>query len=438
MRIATNIVEKFKGKIKIILSFCCTLLLVACGGEDKTDCDTIQQDIDWKNLPLQSFFKILEDAGTDLSDKAWGIAEPLSYVVLIYAAIYIATRTFKAVHSFGKQSVSDFLTGEKDGILPFMFKATLIWYFLAKGKDAILKILIVPLLSSAAYISQKLSPSIFSNIDSITVTSSWKPIFNLLTNTARSVQGQLYFIVGIGDAITCNSTIGSVFSWDFLSLIYGVSLFVFGWMLLLGVTFFLFDIIIRLTFAAVLLPLGIACAVSKPTITYTKNVWNLFLNVFFSLIIFGIVLDLSLLIVLSCVGGAVGGAISLDGLQFNLPAAVDGNDVHMISSAMHKTKYLLLTVVAFCIIFQLVKTMGDLAEKISDTFGFSPTSQAMAPIAQKPHDKAKTILSHAGDNSVAAVQTVARKARLDKLYKWTQGTLTGTGSQGYRAWWRRR
>lgn len=443
-----DIKELWRGKMKNIFLLAAALLLNGCGGDDATACLTIQDNI--SGCVLCGFFRILQQSAVHLADTSWqNLAKPLSILVLVIAAIYVAVNTLKMVSSFGKQNVADYLTSEKNGLFLMLFKATVIYFLLANGIDIILQYLIHPLISAAVEISYKLAPS--PVITAGTVKDlSWNGIFNMVISGVESFNQSVYMIVGLGEALACTATIGGLFHWQFLMLIYGTMIFVFGWLLLAGISFYLVDIVIRLTFAAILLPVGIACAISKLSVTYTKNIWNLFLNVFFSLIILGIVLSITLQVVLLCVGGNLGASATVGAYQASFVRAIDENSIHTVAAMIQSFGYFLLTAVCFCVIYQLVSQMGQLAEKISDTFGFTPASQAMAPIAKAPLQDAKRIGSWAGGVATGTTtglakqigHDVSRATRLDKLYKWSgdkanavRGIVTGTGSQGYKAWW---
>lgn len=453
-----NIKAYLRRKIHIFLTLFIVSLLSACGDE-VTDCGTIQDNMNYDDVGgclLCPLFDVLSNSASIMADISWNAYAPgLSSVVLVVAAIYIALSVLKMVGAFGKQNVADFLTSDKNGLFIFMFKVAIIYYLLAHGLDNILKYLITPLFASAVDIANKISPSSILdvnsalNINSVSAGSpSWKSLFNMLYDLTKKYSEEVSVIIAIGQTMVCTSTIGIILKWHFLMLIYGSLIFIFGWILLSGISFFLADLMIRILFAAVLLPLGIACAVSKLSISYTKNIWNLFLNVFFNLIILGILLNITLKLVLLCLGQNVDGTSGFaGGNQADLIEAINTNQIETVASIMQMFNYLLLTIVCFSVIFNLVRQMGALAENISDTVGFSPSSEAMAPFTKAAIGEAQKVGSWGKDvvgNATAQVgHDVARATRLDKLYKWSgdkatgmRGFMTGTGSQGYKAFWR--
>ena len=426
---------------------CFVLLLCACGDEEHgSSCPTVQEV--GTACPLCMFFDILSESAALMANTAWDrLAKPLSIIVLIAASIQIAAFTLRLVSSLGKQTVADYLTSEKNGIFILMFKTAVIFGLLQTHEFR--EYIIAPLLEAAMQIGTELS--IMGGNVYTAGGSSWDAIFGLMKDAAKNFNKSVHFVVGLGEAMACDASKEGMkfWLWDYLQLLYGSMLFVFGWMLLAGVTFYMVDLTIRLAFAAVLLPFGIACACSNLSMPYAKNVWNLFVNVFFSLIMLGIIVGIIILIVLHCVGG--GDAPALGAFVYDLTEAIDGNKVSEMSAAMVSFGHLILTIVCFSIVLQLVEQMGVLASDISDTAAagdISPAQQAGAAVQKMAVDNAKKAGKWAGQTTLGAVQQVghdiARATRLDKLYRWSgrkadvaRGFLTGTGAQGYNAFWRK-
>lgn len=93
----------------------------------------------------------------------------------------------------------------------------------------------------------------------------------MVNESVKQFNDQVYETIAIGNAMICNATRDFIFSWYWLMLTYGLILFVFGWILLVGISFYIVDILIRLAFGAILLPFGVACAISNQTVGYTKT-----------------------------------------------------------------------------------------------------------------------------------------------------------------------
>jgi len=445
MRLSWNIRRLFEGKMKVILSFCLVLLLSACGDEEHgADCPTVQ-DLT-SPCTLCMFFDVLTASATSMANAAWDrLAEPLSVVVLVVAAIHIALYTLKMVSSFGKQTVADYLTGNKGGLFVLMFKTAIIYGLLVTPEFR--RFVIAPLLEAALYIGSNIS-SVGGTIYT-SVGTDWADIFNTMSEATAKFSQTVNFVVGLGEAMACDATKEGMrfWMWEYLQLLYGSILFCFGWILLAGVTFYMVDVTIRLAFAAVLLPFGIACAISNLSMPFAKNIWNLFINVFFSLIMLGIVLGIVVQVVMHCIGG--GPAPFLGAYVYDINAAIDGNRISEMSSALANFGHLILTIVCFSVLLQLVEQMGMLAGDISDTAGtgdMKTAQQAVAPLGKAVMDNAKKAAHWTGETALGAAEQVghdvARATRLDKLYKWggrkaeaTRGFFTGTGAQGYNAFW---
>ena len=446
-----NIKRFLKEKVKICFLLTSILLLSACGSSEADSCDTMASNA--SACPLCTVYNMISGVASSLANAAWGRLDgSLADVVLVVAAIYIAVFTLKMVGSFGKQSVGEYLSGDKNGLFLFMFKATVI-YSLLKGHD-FQSLVVFPLLSGSAEIGGKLSAATGLSF-SLGDGSSWKAIFDMLSTTARKFNDSVMFVVGIGEGFMCHAVSGeghsNIFEWDILMLLYGIIVFIFGWILLAGVSFYLVDIMIRLTFAAALMPVGIACAISGLSMPYAKSIWNLFLNVFFNIIMMGIVLGIVIKLVTSCVGG--GPSPNLAGYSVDIAGLVAGNEVKPLSEAMVNFGHLVLIVVCFCIMLELVEQMGHLAEEISDTAGFgealSPASQAATPIIKNVEKQGMKAAKWAGNTAIVEPtkytgHVLMRATHMDVLFKRVsnkveevRGKYTGTGRQGYRAWWRK-
>lgn len=447
MKLSWNIRRLFEGKMKIILSFCLVLLLAACGDEEHGDACPPAQDLT-NTCTLCIFFDVLTASAASMANAAWGrLASSLSVVVLVVAAIYIAVRTLKMVSSFGKQTVADYLTGDKGGLFLLMFKTAIIYGLLVTTEFR--QFIIAPLMEAALYIGSNIS-AVGRGVY-VSVGTDWNSIFNIMSEAAKKFSETVNFVVGLGEAMACDATKEGLrfWLWDYLQLLYGSILFIFGWILLAGITFYMVDVTIRLAFAAVLLPFGIACAISNLSMPFAKNIWNLFINVFFSLIMLGIVLGIVVQVVMHCIGG--GPAPFLGAYAYDLQEAIDANRISEMSSALANFGHLILTIVCFSVMLQLVEQMGLLASDISDTANASEmktAQQAIAPLGKAAMDNAKKVAGWTGETALGAAEQVghdvARATRLDKLYKWSgrkaeaaRGFFTGTGAQGYNAFWYR-
>ena len=455
MLILPKISRIIQTKWKNILSFAIILFLVACGGDPENGgnhCETIQTNT--TACPMCSFFKIVIDAATSVSNSAWGRMAPgLANVMLAVGAIYIGWSTLKMVASFGKQTAADYLTSEKTGIFKTMFKITTLYLLLTS--QTMQQMVIFPLLSGGLTIGSVLSGASGGSFGGS--ASNWGGMFNLVFNAVKEFNKSAQFIVGLGEAFCCNATMGFILKWNFLQLIYGIVLYCFGYILLVAISCYLIDTIVRLTFAAVLLAPGIAMAVSSITSGYSKKIWAIFLNVFFSFVILGIVLGITVNLITMSLGS---GTSPLTGMpSANIQSMADSNNVQGMFDTLTNFGQLVLAIVCIVVLVNLAEGMGKLADHLSETGGMagdgskeSATMSPMSAMAASPMkgmaNQANKLTSWAVDKSVnTAVKTTkyaghvaARITRFDKLAKKAtsaRGYLTGTGKEGYRAFWRK-
>lgn len=459
MNRVVDILKKTLQRRKAFLLLIALLPLCACDDS----CPTIQDykndgiGVDGEDCTLCLLFTTLSAVALSCANRAWAIlTTPLIPIVGITGAIYVAIFTLKLVGSFGKQTAPDYLTGDKKGVCILLFKMAIIIYLLNESvyDSFIINSFIYPILKGGLEIGAELSLSdaeIYTSIEDI----GWNSLFIMIKDAARNFNLAMYDMIAIGEAMICNATLGFIFSWYWLMLLYGIILFLFGWLLLVAVSFFMIDLIVRLSIGAILLPLGIACAISKQTVGYSKNIWNIFLNVFFSFIMLGIIVGLSVELVLLTIGvsseeeGSRFGSPALSAFLTDFDAMIDKNQIKMISEELWSNGNLLLTIICFSIAAKLVQQIGTLAGEISDTAGFAaiaPASQAAAPFVQKATQGVEKIGSYAGSVALSGAKysghVAARVTRADKLYRWSgrkaeamRGFFTGSGRQGYNAMW---
>ena len=245
------ILQKKNYKIKPLLML--FLITFLCGCHDF--CPTISEYITngtGDNCLLCRVFNIISETSQTCAEIAWNVlAKPLRGVVVIAGAIYIAVNTFKLLSSFGKQTVADYMTGDKKGLLIYMFKLAIIVFLLGESSDdsLIIKIM-VSILQAGIEIGGKLSLSHFMQ-DTTISGSGWEALYDLVKDAVEQFSNSMYETIAIGEAMICNATLNSIFAWYYLMLLYGFILFIFGWVILIGVSFYIVDILIRLTFAAV-------------------------------------------------------------------------------------------------------------------------------------------------------------------------------------------
>jgi len=459
MRLWTDIRQNILSKGRLYALFAFVMLLCGCGEE----CPTIQMYMEagrGSNCLLCTLFNTMADTAVKAANSSWGaMAQPLSQVVLVITAVYIALYTLKPLSSLGKQDVADYMTSDRKGVLPLLFKATIIFALLdgfgGVDKQWFVRYILNPILQSGIEIGVKVSDfngsggakfnvmEFIHDLFGLNFGSSqpaWAETFEQLKETVRSFNDDVYHMIALGQSMICNATHGKVWDWYHLMLLYGFIYFIFGWIMLAGAGLYMIDVGITLGIAAIILPVGIASAISDWSISYTKNLWNQFLQVFFSFIILGIIVNLSVELVYHCAGMAV--TPDTNGNTFNLQAALDANDAKSLSEYLWSSGSILLTILCFALIVQLMDQMKGLADKLSGGAGFAGASQVGKDVVKPPLNGVKRAGSWAGN---AVTSKISRSLGNSKSSKWMKqkytsfrGRAFGIGPEGYKFWLRRR
>ncbi len=450
MNIWYKILNSINGRIKIFLSFAFMCFLSACG-----ECETVQGYLqEGTSYPGEEpdkcffcpLFETLTNSGADAANTSWTIvASAAQPVVCIVIAIYIAFYTLKMVASMGQQSFADYLTANKKGVLFLSFKAFVIILLLGNGNFLTVKV-IAPLLQAAAGVGIELAKGLITmentdiSVPNVADTKDpWNELFGLMNRIARGFNNTVYIIIAIGKALICNAVssagiIGKLFpilTWKWIMLIYGLTILLFGWMVCIGVCYFLVDIIINLICGAVLLPLGIAMAISEKTMVHSKNIWNIFVNTFCSCLFLGIVLALAIAVVDVNLG---------DG---TLDALINGNKVSEINKSLKENGSLILMIISLTLLVKIVDSIKDLASNLANINGglTSAGSKTLTPITQKAKDAGLRLAKSVGKD---VGHVASRITHLDELSKISKnkidnavGFVLGAGPKGYKAFWRK-
>ena len=229
-------------------------------------------------------------------------AAPLQGVVAVGASIYIAVYTLKNIASFSQQDSSAYLSNDKTGIIPLCVKvAAVVW--LLSNQAFLYNNLIGPVIGAGMAIGQQIAPGGLG-AGSFSGTSDVNALFNAVINKVQEFNDQVYIVVALGRMLLCLAFLpDSIIDWYWSLMPFGAVLYVFGWFILIGVAFYLLDVLFRLAVGCMLLPMAIACGVSKFTSSYTKKAWNLFVNVFFNFVMLGVLLQFTLQMILQAVAG---------------------------------------------------------------------------------------------------------------------------------------
>ncbi len=502
MTILYAIFRQLQASIKPFIALALLLPLCACDDICPTIQDYLNEGVgvkgDGSDCLLCPIFDILIKVSDETAAKAWDVlASALIPVVAIATVIYVAIYTMKLVGSFGKQTATDYVAGDKKGLILLMFKAAVIIFLLSgasgynklevvggilgdvfgigdgTNKNFLIQSIISPLLKSGLEIGQTLAVKTgnglsfdFYSEDILSVLhevfTPWGAVFGMIKKAVYGFNAVTYEPIAVGQAMICNALEDTYnpLSWYYLMLAYGFILFIFGWLLTLGIGFYIIDMIIDLMCAAVMLPIGVACAISAKTAKYTQAIWGMFVNIFFYFVMLGIVLGITMRVIDLCLGrgveeiadtpsaiAATGGALA--NFLTNYQQQFDANEIKALSEALWSNGNLLLTIICLSVITMLVSQTKQLAAKISDGISLSSAGSqisaetsrhAMYAGKKMANDGYERVIKPGAQRKGAAL---ARMTRLDHVYKWAnnnmtaaRGFLTGGGSQGYRAWWR--
>lgn len=164
----------------------------------------------------------------------------------------------------------------------------------------------------------------------------------------------------IGRSMLCNAWVDLI--WyvlpHFSLLIEGGIVYVFGMIILLAVGFYLLDTAITLALVCCLMPIAIASWPFKMTSKYTTVCWNFVMNIFFSFVMVGIVIKVTIDLTVQ--------AISTGMTVEELTNYLDTNNVKALELAMDLSGLQLLMLVICCMISsKLIKDINSLANKFA-------------------------------------------------------------------------
>jgi hypothetical protein len=429
----SKILQNLRSRVKAILPLCFVMFLTACNDS----CETYQEFLNkglstikdedpiYGNCFFCPMFHALTESGAKAANKAWELLPDLLIpIVGLVMAIYVAISVLRNVGSFSKQDVANFLTDNKKGVLILGFKTAVIIALLSS--DFLIRSIICPLIVASGEIGLKLASTetiglkttefvgniVASIKDILGMNQPWNTAFTLVYEVAKGFNDASYQLTALGNSLNCNATDSVIFTWEWLMLVYGNIYTIFGWIASVGVCFYLVNMILNFTIGAILLPLGIAFAVSDKTMQYTKNIWGIFLNTFCNFIMMGIVIGLSLQLINMSMGVAVeedGSDATLTSMSMNIIQLLNGNQIDQLSDQLWENGSLILTIVMLSIVVKLVQQIDGLAKKLSETSGVtSAGAKAFAPVQKAAGKAAGKLLTGAGKTLKEGAKTTAR------------------------------
>lgn len=280
---------------RIVYSFLFTLLSIRFAHAEDS-CPTLsqyEQDGIGDNFILKEPYEYIAKACTSVANFSWEtFAEPLMGVVAVGFSIYVAVYTLKNVGSFSQQDFAAYLSNEKTGLIPLGLKAGIIVWLLGNN-DFIYSNLIGPIISSGLELGTILGEGSVGG-PRFERTSNMEELFKQIIDAAISFNDMVYKLVARGRLMLCLAFLpDAIPDWYFSLIPFGLIVFIFGWFIVIGISFYMIDVLLRFGVGCIILPFAIACSMSKLTANYAKKTWILFINTTFNFIILGVIILIS-------------------------------------------------------------------------------------------------------------------------------------------------
>ena len=328
--------------------------------DDKT-CQTLNEIVSdgvGDKFLLTPAFDTIVKAAASLATSIWNqFATTLQGIVVLGAAIYIAVFTLKNIGSFSQQDTAGYLSNEKTGVIPLMFKVAVVVILLTDaGNTFLYKDLISPVISTAMSVGSNFGGGISGNFGG---ASDVGGLFESVITKAKEFNEDSYIIVAIGRLLMCLAFLPESFIDTYWSLLpFGFVLYAFGWLICIGIAFYMLDVLFRLAVACILLPFAIACSVSKLTSNYTQKTWYLFVNVCFNFMVLGFLIGFSVMVIANAMTGS-------EDLYNDLAANSNFTEsqVEKIAETL-SLKSFILTFVCCMMIFRLFTEIENIADAI--------------------------------------------------------------------------
>ncbi len=377
------------------------------------------------NFILKGTYEIIAKACSNVADFSWdALAESLQLVIALAGAIYIAVYTLKNIGSFSQQDVSAYLTNDKTGVILVGVKTGVVIWLLG-NQEFLYKYIVGLAVNTGMEIGTLVTGSsgISGSADNI------RQLFQNVINQIQLFNDQIYSIVATGRVLFCLGSLPDGFfltEWHWFLILTGLVLYIYGWMIVISVSFYMLDILFRLGVGAIVLPLAVACGFSKLTSTYTKKTWDLFVNVAFNFIMLGVVIKFTTSLLQQC---TIGNA-ELSGM-LNSGEPLSDSEVEMIEEVLDGPNFILVT---FCclIAFKLFGEVEQIADKISSTSSVGKLGQQLGAAASAPVIKGAKNLGAGAWHLGGDIRKETGKS-IKNSRTWVGGAIRGTEQGIYRA-----
>lgn len=361
--------------------FCFTLLFYLLSfslgfADDERMCPSLTQyvqDGQGENCLLCNIYEILMQACANVVNISWNsFAAPLQGVVAVAASIYIAVYTLKNIGNFSQQDPSAYLSNEKTGIIPLCVKVAIVIWLLG-NQSFVYGNIICPVIATGMAIGQMVTGGGLSG--SFSGASDVSALFTAVIDNVRTFNDELYKVIALGRLLMCLAFLpDEVLEWHLHLIPFGAVLYIFGWFLLIGAGFYLLDVLFRLAVGCMVLPMAIACGVSKFTSVYTKKTWNLFVNVFFNFVMLGMILEF----ILEMITASFEGTEKLRTL-LSKASPLNDSDSNKIAEEIESSSFILTTICCM-VSFKLFMEIETITDKVSSSTSVGKLGQKSGAI----------------------------------------------------------
>ena len=361
-------------------------------------CLPLQQKLEQnQRCPLCPLFKVILNTDQTMASHAYSaLAKSFRNVIIMVLALFIAYKTLISVSAMTKQDVGKYL-GE---ITVQSFKV-LVAALLLSNPDYIYHYVVNPLIKAGLEFGLSM---FFDNATTLMKEARESDLFGIygdfrsgviskdvlsdVLSTVILFSKEAATLPSIGGTLICvsvNEASPALHLPHIPMFIEGLLCLGFGWAIAFACCFYLLDSAVRFGIFCTLLPFLIASWPFKVTLNYTKQGWDIFINVIFNFIMMGLIICLSLQLILQALMGDsqidLSQARSPEELELlkhmaelnpqdQLTAALNGNNVEVVKQLLDLSGIKFLILVACCIFaFKLVGQVNDLAQNISGTSG---------------------------------------------------------------------
>ena len=356
-------------KYFLYLCFCFFTSFSAWAEEDTRSCMSLQEyTAEGSVCLLCDIYKIIKNVCVSVVAVSESFNTSLAGVVCIGVSIYIAVYILKNTASFSQQNPFALLSNNKTGLIPLCSKAAVIAFLLTSYYSDVYSYLISPVILACMNVGNTLMSGEIGT--SFSNASNVGALFDAVITKVEEYNKQLYIIVAMGRLLLCMAFLPEgILDWQWTLVPFGLMFYALGWMIIIGASFYLLDVLFRLAVGCMILPFAVACAISKYTSPYSKKTWNLFVNVGFNFIMMGIIIQFIVRMIDVVLSGS-------GNLQTLLNGKRDEAHAKEIAERIDVSTFLLTTI--FCLVcFKLFMEIEKLTDKVSSTSSIGKLGQKM-------------------------------------------------------------